>query len=138
MKPIHPILVLSLSALAFSSAVAAPPSSAGTPAAPAADTSPAQRQKAYMERFDANGDGALDPTERAAMREARASARFDKLDTNGDGVLSRAEFKAGQKLHKRHGHKGKKAKPGKAGKQGAYRMKGKHKRLAADATTRTL
>ena len=70
-----------------------------------ATTSPAasQRTQALLKRFDKNGDGQLDESERADMRKYFL-ARFDK---NGDGRLDederaamREEFKAQAKALK--------------------------------------
>jgi hypothetical protein len=58
----------------------------------------AARKAAQLARYDADGDGALSPSERGAMKEARSRERFGKLDANGDGVLSFDEFKAGAAL----------------------------------------
>jgi Ca2+-binding EF-hand superfamily protein len=68
----------------------------------------AERKQEMLARFDLNKDGALDKTERAAMRDTLLTERFQKLDTNGDGTLSLDEFKAGTKLgprHARFGHR---------------------------------
>ena len=59
-----------------------------------------------LQKFDANRDGKLDETERAAARDAMLTERFKKLDTDGNGQISLAEFKAGkeQMRHGRGGH----------------------------------
>jgi len=64
---------------------------------------------AVIQKFDKNGDGKLDASERAAMRDALTTERFQAMDKNGDGVLSLDEFKAGAgkaglHRHGRHGH----------------------------------
>ena len=58
---------------------------------------PAKRA-AMMQKFDANGDGALDDAERmkmkeafAAKRAARKAARVAQFDADQDGALSPAE-----------------------------------------------
>lgn len=56
----------------------------------------ARAEQAFA-RLDANQDGVLDKSDRAAM-EAR---RFDRLDTNHDGSLSREEFGAGAMMGRR-------------------------------------
>jgi len=58
----------------------------------------AQRHQMMLQKYDANGDGKLDQTERAAMRHDRMVDSFKKLDTNGDGQISFAEFENGAKL----------------------------------------
>lgn len=55
------------------------------------------RRAEMLAQFDTNRDGQLDASERAAMRDLRATERFQRLDTNGDNVLSLEEFKAGQR-----------------------------------------
>jgi hypothetical protein len=64
-----------------------------------------------MEKFDANHDGKLDESERAAAKEAMKEHRgehrgtlFDRLDANHDGSISREEFMAAKREHE--GHKG--------------------------------
>ena len=64
---------------------------------------------AVIQKFDKNGDGKLDASERVAMRDALTTERFRAMDKNGDGVLSLDEFKAGAgkaglHRHARHGH----------------------------------
>jgi EF-hand domain pair len=56
------------------------------------------RKAAMMQKFDANGDGALDDAERAQMKQAfaakhaaRKAARIARFDANKDGALSPAE-----------------------------------------------
>src|SRR4051812_26643325 len=53
-----------------------------------------QMHKEKLEKFDANKDGKLDETERAAMHEAMMTSLFTKLDKDGNGVLSLDEFKS--------------------------------------------
>jgi hypothetical protein len=47
-----------------------------------------------IQRFDADGDGTLDPDERKAMRDERAARMLSTVDGDGDGRLSRAELEA--------------------------------------------
>ena len=63
----------------------------------------AQRKAKMLDKFDANKNGALDPAEKDAMFDARATKKFEKLDANKDGVLTLDEFKAGKKKMGRQG-----------------------------------
>lgn len=67
----------------------------------------AARKAKLLEKFDANKNGVLDPAEKQAMFDERASKMFAKLDTNKDGALSLEEFKAGKKMMGRQGRGGK-------------------------------
>jgi Ca2+-binding EF-hand superfamily protein len=52
------------------------------------------RRAKMMEKFDANGDGAIDDAEREAMKQARQARRAEmlaKYDADKDGTLSDAE-----------------------------------------------
>ncbi len=49
-----------------------------------------------LKKFDTNGDGKLDDTERMAMREAMKAEMLKKYDKDGDGKLSEDERKAMQ------------------------------------------
>jgi Ca2+-binding EF-hand superfamily protein len=56
------------------------------------------KKAAVMQKFDANGDGALDDAERmkmkeafAARRAARKAAKLARFDADGDGALSAGE-----------------------------------------------
>jgi hypothetical protein len=53
----------------------------------------AEKRDALLARYDTNGDRKLDSAEKAAMRDAKARARFEALDRNRDGVLSLSEFR---------------------------------------------
>jgi len=73
----------------------------------AAAQGPGPRKAKLLEKFDANNNGVLDPSEKQAMFDARAAKRFAKLDTNNDGALSLDEFKAGKQMKGRAGRGGK-------------------------------
>ena len=78
------------------------------------DTAPANkdRRQEILKRFDANGDGKLDATEREAAKAAMPERRGDgpkdgvagkirerakdRLDTDGDGKISESERAAGE------------------------------------------
>ncbi len=49
------------------------------------------RRAKLLEKFDANGDGKLDETERKAAREALKAKILEKFDEDGDGKLSEDE-----------------------------------------------
>jgi Ca2+-binding EF-hand superfamily protein len=56
----------------------------------------------FAKFFDANGDGTLDDTEKAALKKFMDDRKADmlkKYDTDGDGKLSRDEWKAARKAH---------------------------------------
>ena len=53
-----------------------------------------QRRAAMMAKFDKNGDGQVDDSERAAMQHARAAEMIEQNDTDRDGKLSQAEIGA--------------------------------------------
>jgi Ca2+-binding EF-hand superfamily protein len=56
------------------------------------------RKSEMLKKYDKNGDGQLDETEKAAMREEmrkkREEERLKKYDKNGDGKLDDAEKEA--------------------------------------------
>lgn len=89
-------LALSTAALAMSGtalAQTAPTSSAKARAPMAADMTRAQAQakaEAAFAKMDANKDGTLDESDRAA----RHTMMFDRMDTDRNGAISRAEFDA--------------------------------------------
>lgn len=93
--------------------------------APAASTETAKHPKAreeMLKRFDANGDGKLDETERAAARAAHPKAGkkaeqrlLERFDANKDGKLDETEMAAAKKWREEHaGKAGKKNKAGAA------------------------
>lgn len=69
-----------------------------------------------LEKFDANNDGKLDESERAAAKTAVQAKRqeriaklksehpklFEKIDSNGDGNISKDEAKAARAMRKQH------------------------------------
>lgn len=60
----------------------------------AADGEPRGRRAEMIKKFDANGDGQLDETEKQALkaeRQAKRAERLAKYDTNKDGKLDDAE-----------------------------------------------
>ena len=68
---------------------------------------PPKLREKLLEKFDANGDGKLDETERAAAREAVKAKReahkqkiFEKFDANGDGKLDEQERAAAKEAFK--------------------------------------
>ena len=69
----------------------------GVAVAKPADHVAGGKRPAMLSKFDANKDGKLDATERAAMQKEK----FAKLDTNHDGVLS---FDEAKPLFKHHGN----------------------------------
>lgn len=52
------------------------------------------KKKKMLEQFDANKDGQLDDSERAAAKQAHEAKLLEKYDTNGDGQLDEAERSA--------------------------------------------
>jgi hypothetical protein len=54
-----------------------------------------------MAKFDSNGDGKLDESERAAMREGRVARILESADTDGDGAISKDEAAAVEGRQKR-------------------------------------
>jgi len=66
---------------------------------------------AMFAKMDANNDGQLDQTDRAAHRQKKRTKMFDKLDADNDGSIARDEFMAFEGHGKRgrmgrHGGKG--------------------------------
>ncbi len=67
-----------------------------------------ERKAKMLARFDKNGDGKLDDTEKAAAKTAmkeHRKARLAKFDKNGDGKLDgdeKAAAKAAMKEHHKH------------------------------------
>jgi len=48
----------------------------------------------WVKKYDKNGDGKLDPEERAALQKDHQAEMLKKYDKNGDGKLDEAERKA--------------------------------------------
>jgi len=86
----HPNLIIALAGLTALTATASAEEDAQRPQAP--------NRAEIIAKFDADGDGILNETERQAAREAMAKrAEEEKLrrfDTNGDGILDDAERRA--------------------------------------------
>ncbi len=57
----------------------------------------AEHAAKLFDRLDANHDGKLDATDRAAMRAAQQAKMFDRMDANHDGSITREEFMAAHK-----------------------------------------
>lgn len=53
-----------------------------------------------LAKYDTNGDGKLDPSEREAMKSDKKANMKNKLDTDGDGVVSEEEKEAGREAMK--------------------------------------
>lgn len=93
-------LVLSTAALAVSGTAFA--QTAPAPRAPKPDQTRAEAQaraEAMFARMDANRDGTINETDRAAMK----AQRFDRLDTDRNGSISQTELaaRAGDRAGKR-------------------------------------
>lgn len=80
-----------------------------------------------LEKYDADGDGALSEQEKETLRKAmrahkdldktlKRQARLQRFDTDGDGVLSDEEKKAFRKDNQRKGKKRNRKAVGKSGK----------------------
>lgn len=96
----------------------------------------AEAQAAATQRFakmDANGDGKVDTTDRAAKRADRQEKRFAKLDANSDGSISRAEWDqhGADRAAKRAERGEKRAAAGEAGQGKRHAMRGKHGKRGA-------
>jgi hypothetical protein len=78
---------------ATTAVASAPPTAVSPEAAPAASR-PGLR--AMREKFDRNGDGRLDESERAAMRQERAARLVERYDRDRNGLLSQEEIAAVQ------------------------------------------
>ena len=91
--------------IAGSMAQAAPPGRGDGPP----DGKRAERQQKMLEKFDADGDGALSDTEKETAKEAfqakRAEHREKKMlkhfDEDGDGLLSDSEQAAAKEAHEK-------------------------------------
>jgi Ca2+-binding EF-hand superfamily protein len=86
-----------LTAAAFSTVQAVPPEGGG-------DSKHAEMKDRLLKKFDADGDGKLSDTERAALKADR-EAMLAKYDTDKDGKLSDAEREAIPKPDKKPGPK---------------------------------
>lgn len=78
----------------------APPAVPAAPAAPAAPGAPtpppaaAPKLPEALQKYDKNGDGKLDETERRDFQKERQSEMMKKYDKNGDGKLDETERQA--------------------------------------------
>lgn len=79
-------------------------------------------------RMDANGDGKLDATDRAAKRAEMQAKMFERLDANKDGSISKTEWDqhAADRQAKRTAHKEKRAASGEARDGKRHAMRGGH------------
>jgi Ca2+-binding EF-hand superfamily protein len=55
---------------------------------------PAPALPDWVKKYDKNGDGKLDPEERAVLQKERQEEMLKKYDKNSDGKLDEAERKA--------------------------------------------
>jgi len=86
---------------------------------------------AMFVKMDANGDGKLDATDRAAKRAEMQAQAFERLDANKDGNVSKAEWDqaSADRASKRAERGEKRAEAGEPGKRDGHRMgghRGKH------------
>ena len=109
MKLLIPVFValLALPAVAAAENLGPPGGSVYTEPLPHAGDGASQRGRgrgrlraAVIAKFDANGDGRLQPQERKrakrALRERRMERFIRRFDTNGDGNVGREEMPRGQ------------------------------------------
>ena len=79
------------------------------------------RRAEILKKFDKNGDGQLDETEKAAAREEtrkkREEERLKKYDKNGDGKLDDAEKETMREDLKKRAEEGLKRREGKGDKK---------------------
>ena len=86
------------------------------------------RATATFAKMDANGDGKLDATDRAAKRAEMQAKAFERFDANKDGSISKAEWDQASvdRQAKRAERREKRAAAGGPGKHDGHRMGGHH------------
>ncbi len=86
------------------------------------------RATATFAKMDANKDGKLDATDRAAKRAEMQAAAFERFDANKDGSISKAEWdQASADRAAKRGERGeRRAEAGEPGQHGGHRMGGRH------------
>lgn len=100
-------LFLTLATFLATQLITAAPAFAGDPETKPGAGTHGEHHTKLVEKFDTNGDGKLDVSEKAAARAAfgeRLKSKhpklFERIDSDGNGVLSEAEGKAArEKLH---------------------------------------
>ncbi|MGN6690431.1 MAG: EF-hand domain-containing protein [Sphingopyxis sp.] len=80
-------------------------------------------------KMDANKDGKIDASDRAARRAEMQAKMFDRLDANRDGSISRAEWDqhSADRAAKRGGKRADAATDGKRGMRGHHGGRGGHR-----------
>lgn len=112
-------LSIAVAALATAGTAFAAPGAGGA-RMPQGDMTRAQVEAKAAERFakmDANGDGVLNPADRAAMR----AKMFDRIDADKNGSISRAEFEA---MHAKRAERARSGKRGDRAAMAGHRMGG--------------
>jgi hypothetical protein len=80
-------------------------------------------------KMDANKDGKLDATDRAAQRAERQAKQFASLDADGNGSISKAEWdQHGADRAAKRAERGEKRATGEAGEGKRHGMRGGHRK----------